>query len=56
MQHAAKAGSVSGDAATGPCAEEANAAMVNCGLTASQVVTTDQITSRLHEAAAVLPR
>ncbi len=44
------------DAATGPCAEEANAAMVNCSLTASQVVTTDQITSRLHEAAAVLPR
>ena len=41
------------DATTGPGPEATQAAMVNYGLIANEVVTTDDITGRLREAAAV---
>ena len=44
------------DATTGPANEEIQAAVAHHGLAATKVITTDEITSRLHEAAAVLPR
>ena len=44
------------DATTGPGPEATQAAMVNYGLIANEVVTTDEITERLREAAAVPAR
>jgi nicotinamidase-related amidase len=44
------------DATTGPGPEATQAAMVNYSLIANEVVTTDEITQRLREAAAVVAR